>query len=373
MNTLKNTLFSKNNRTRTVSFLIVIIAFILLRSLSAAGVLSRLIKSLLVPVCCYIVAAIGLNLNIGISGELNLGQAGFMSVGGFTAAILAACLEGTAAPLRLAICIIAGAAAAGLIGWLISIPVLKLQGDYLAIVTLAFGQIIMSVFNNLYAGIDADGGLHFAFINNTLDLSDGGRTIIGGPMGASGIQTISTFPAGFVLILLSLFIVYNLICSKSGRAVMACRDNRIAAETIGINVGRTKTLAFVISSALGGMAGALYMLNYSSVTATKFDFNLSIMILVYVVLGGLGSITGTIISTTILVLLPELLRFLSGYRMLLYAVILILIMLLTNNEKLRVFIRKMQLRLRKKPAADAAAPKAPDAPSSVDTGKEESR
>ena len=347
MRSVLNTFFGKKMRDRTITFLIVIVAFIVMQTLSATGGLSRLLRSLLVPVCCYTVAAIGLNLNIGISGELNLGQAGFMSVGGFAAAIFAAWLgEGVPAPIRLILCILLGAFMAGFIGWLISIPVLKLKGDYLAIVTLAFGQIIMTIFNNLYVGLD-EKGLHFSFLNNHLEMSEAGRTIIGGPMGASGIQTIASFTAGFILILFALFLVFNLMYSKSGRAVMACRDNRIAAETVGINVAKTKTLAFVISSALGGMAGALYMLNFSSVTATKFDFNLSIMILVYVVLGGLGNIKGTIIATALLVVLPEMLRFLSGYRMLLYAVILIVIMLLTNNERIRTFLKRLRERFGK--------------------------
>lgn len=341
-----NTLFGRKTRSRTVSYAIVILAYIILSVLQSSGSLKRMIVALLVPVTCYIVAAIGLNMNVGISGELNLGQAGFMSVGGFTAAVVSALISG-AIPnetLRLIICLIAGAIAAGLIGWLISIPVLKLQGDYLAIVTLAFGQIIMSILNNLYIGVDGS-GLHFAFVKNTMTLGEGGKLIVSGPMGITGNDTIATFTAGTVLVLVSLFIVYNLIYSREGRAIMACRDNRIAAETVGIRVSRTKTLAFVVSSALGGAAGALYVMNYSSVAATKFDFNTSILILVYVVLGGLGSMTGTIIATTLLVMLPELLRFLSSYRMLIYAIVLIVIMIVTNNEKTRLFFTLLKRKI----------------------------
>ena len=123
--------------------------------------------------------------------------------------------------------------------------------------------------------------------------------------------------------------------SKQGRAIMAARDNRIAAESIGINVSKTKMLAFVVSASLAGAAGALYGLNFSTVIPTKFDFNTSILILVYVVLGGLGNMKGTIISTTLLVLLPELLRGLQTYRMIIYAVVLIIIMLVSNNDQLK--------------------------------------
>lgn len=128
---------------------------------------------------------------------------------------------------------------------------------------------------------------------------------------------------------------------------MACRDNRIAAQTVGIDVAKTKTVAFVMSSALAGAAGALYMLNYSSVAASKFDYNNSIMILVYVVLGGLGNVTGTLISTSVLVMLPEVLRFLSTYRMLIYSIVLIAIMLITNNEHLKVAFEKLKAKNRK--------------------------
>lgn len=174
--------------------------------------------------------------------------------------------------------------------------------------------------------------------------------IVSGPMGVTSNTMISSFTAGFVLILISLFIVFNLMYSKEGRAIQACRDNKIAAETVGIKVSSTKTLAFVLSSALGGAAGALYMMNYSSVAATKFDFNTSILILVYVVLGGLGNMTGTVIATTVLVMLPEMLRFLSSYRMLVYAIVLIVMMIITNNEKVLSATESFRRKMKKKGA-----------------------
>ena len=342
---LIKSLFGPKLRGRTLSFALVIVAYVAVSVLQSAGSIPRMISSLLVPVCCYVIAAIGLNMNVGISGELNLGQAGFMSVGGFSAAIVNAVLLNTVSNdiARLVLCLIAGALIAGFIGWLISIPVLKLEGDYLAIVTLAFGQIIMSLINNLYVGVDS-AGVHFSFINNTMQLAEGGKVIISGPMGVTGNTTVSTFTIGIILVLLSLAVVYNLIYSKEGRAIQACRDNKIAAETVGIHVSHTKTLAFVVSSALGGLSGALYMMNYASVAATKFDFNTSILILVYVVLGGLGNMTGTIVATSVLVLLPEMLRFLSGYRMLVYAVVLIVMMLVTNNTSIKIFFAKLKRR-----------------------------
>lgn len=354
MNRIINTLFNPKVRSRTISFLVVILAYAVLQGMSAAGSLSRLFTSLLVPVTAYIVAAVGLNLNVGISGELNLGQAGFMSIGAFSAVIISGLLQmaGVGDLLRLIICIISGAVIAALMGWLISIPVLKLQGDYLAIVTLAFGQIIMSLLNNCYVGLDKN-GLHMAFVTNTMEMAEGGRLLISGPMGATGVATASTFTAGFVLVLIALAVVYNLMYSRSGRAIMASRDNRIAAESVGIKVSQAKTLAFVTASCLAGAAGALYALNYSSFAATKFDFNNSILLLVYVVLGGLGNMTGTVISTTLLVVLPEILRFLQNYRMLIYAVVLIVIMLVSNNEYLRIRMQMLKTALKKKKGAEA--------------------
>ena len=304
----------------------------------ATGNLSSMFQSLLVPVTCYIVAALGLNLNVGVSGELNLGQAGFMCIGAFSGVCVSGALAGIIPNgiIRLLVAIIIGALLASLFGILIGVPVLKLQGDYLAIVTLAFGEIIKSLINNMYIGFDSN-GFQFSFVDNKLHLAPGGKALISGPMGATGTQMISTFTVGVILILARWLIVYNLMYSRSGRAIMACRDNRIAAESVGIHVANTKMLAFVVSPALAGAAGALYGLNYSTLVPSKFGFNLSILILVYVVLGGLGNMTGTIVSTIVLVLLPELLRGLQDYRMIIYSIILILTMILTNNEKVKTF------------------------------------
>ena len=335
-------LFSAKYRGRTASYTLVILAYIILEVMRSSGNLSSLFTSLLVPVTCYIVAAIGLNLNVGISGELNLGQAGFMSIGAFTGICVSGRLAASVPAVpRLILAMIAGALLASLFGFIIGVPVLKLQGDYLAIVTLAFGQIIKSLITNMYLGFD-ENGFQFSFVENTCKLVPGGKMLLNGPMGATGTQRIATFTVGVILVLVALVIVYNLMYSKSGRAIMAARDNRIAAELIGINISATKMLAFVVSAGLAGAAGAMYGLNYSTLVPNKFDFNTSILILVYVVLGGLGNMTGTIISTVVLVLLPELLRSLQDYRMLIYAIVLIVIMLLTNNEWVRTRIKLLQ-------------------------------
>lgn len=328
-------LLDDRHRARTISYTMVAVAYIILEVMLKSGNLSSLFTGLLVPATCYLVAAIGLNLNVGVSGELNLGQAGFMAVGAFSGVCVSGILKGTVPAVpRLILAIIVGMLLTAFVGFLIGIPVLKLQGDYLAIVTLAFGQIVMNLIMNLYVAIDST-GLKVSFVESNFELQPGGKYLINGPMGATGTERIANFTAGTLLVVFALVVVYNLIYSRNGRAIMAARDNRIAAESIGIDIARTKMMAFVISASLAGAAGTLYGLNYSTMVASKFDYNTSILILVYVVLGGLGNINGTLIATVVLFLLPQLLRGLQDYRMLIYAVILILIMLVTNNEFLK--------------------------------------
>ena len=331
---------AKRNRLiyNIVTFALVIGAFILLQSMIANKSITRSLKGQLVPICCWVVMAVSLNLVIGISGELSLGHAGFMSVGAFTGVIVAMSLQPTIAsgPIRLLMAMVIGGLMAAIVGVLVGVPVLRLRGDYLAIVTLAFGEIIKNILNNLYVAYDAE-GLHIKLLTviNKAELADGGFMIINGPQGATGITKLSTFTAGFLLILFTLFVVLNLIQSRSGRAIMSIRDNRIAAESVGINVTKYKLMAFVVSAALAGMAGALYAMNFTGVAAKKFDFNTSILVLVFVVLGGMGNIRGSIIAAAVLYVLPELLRAVNNYRMLFYAIVLILVMLVTNNPTLK--------------------------------------
>ena len=334
----------QDRRTRrdVLTYLLVIAAFAVVWLLQANRMVPRMIAGQLVPICSYIVMAISLNLVVGVAGDLSLGHAGFMSVGAYTGIVTAMGLA-DAVPddgLRLIIAIIAGAAAAAFAGFLIGIPVLRLSGDYLAIVTLAFGEIIKEVITCLIVGVD-ERGLHVLFNlagNRTvsdLALSDGGIAIIKGAQGATGVEGISTFVAGFLLVMVSLVIVLNLVRSRTGRAIIAVRDNRIAAESVGISTTRYRMIAFVVSAALAGAAGALFGNGFSQLSATKFDFNMSILILVFVVLGGLGNMRGSIVAATLLTILPEALRQFSDYRMLVYAVVLIFVMLATNNDALK--------------------------------------
>jgi len=321
-----------------VTYGIVIAAYVLCQVLAANGGLSRSLKGQLVPICVYVVMAVSLNLVVGISGELSLGHAGFMSVGAFAGVTAAAWLM-TAFSLenevaRLILSMVFG----GVVGVLIGIPVLRLRGDYLAIVTLAFGEIIRNLINCSYINIDVGGALYFGF-NKAPQL---GQAVLAGPKGTVGVDKIATFTMGFALVLFTLFVILNLVNSRAGRAIMATRDSRIAAESVGINITKYKMMAFVISAALAGMAGALYGLNYSNIVASKFKFDTSILVLVFVVLGGIGNIRGSVIAAALLTILPEMLRAFDDYRMLVYAIVLILVMLATNSVFLAVRTQRVK-------------------------------
>ena len=331
---------SKKFRSTLITFGLVVAAFIICQVMISTGAMTRSLKGQLVPICAYVVMAVSLNLTVGISGELSLGHAGFMSVGAFSGIVMAMWLSKGVGmeneTLCLLLAILTGGVAAGIAGVIIGIPVLRLRGDYLAIVTLAFGEIIRNVINCLYISLDGS-ELHVAFNDPNVP----GKLLVNGPAGATGVTKIATFGMGFVLVLFTLFVVLNLIDSRSGRAIMAIRDNRIAAEAMGLNVTKYKMMAFVTSAVLAGMAGALYGLNFSTVAASKFKFDTSILVLVFVVLGGIGNIRGSIISATLLTILPELLRAFANYRMLIYAIVLILVMLATNNPTLRSMVERI--------------------------------
>ena len=324
---------NKNTKKNMITYAIVIAAFVIMQSLISAGSISSLLEGLMVPICIYVILAVSLNLVVGILGELSLGHAGFMCVGAFASAFFSKCMRDviTVDIVRFLLALLIGVLAAAVFGILIGIPVLRLKGDYLAIVTLAFGEIIKNLVNVLYIGRDSN-GFHFSTKDvMALNMEPDGTVIVNGPQGITGTPKDATFLIGFILILITLFIVTNLINSRDGRAIMSIRDNRIAAESIGINVTKYKLMAFTISAALAGAAGVLYAHNLSTLTANtnNFGYNQSIMILVFVVLGGIGNIRGSIIAATILTMLPELLRGLpvSDYRMLIYAIVLIIMML----------------------------------------------
>lgn len=344
---MKKRTLEKSTRSALITYGMVILAYVIMQVMVMSGNISSLMKGLLVPLCIYSIMAVSLNLTVGILGELSLGHAGFMCIGAFTGAFFSKCMVGVMPDgIRFFCAILLGAAVAALFGFLIGIPVLRLRGDYLAIVTLAFGEIIKNLVNAFYIGRDAN-GFHFSMKDAmSLNMEPDGEIIIKGAQGITKTPQDATFTIGVILLLISLFVVINFVNSRSGRAVMAIRDNRIAAESVGINVTKYKLLAFSISASLAGAAGVLYAHNLTTLTALpkNFGYNQSIMILVYVVLGGIGNIRGSVIAAVILTLLPELMRSLQDYRMLVYAVVLIGMMLFTWSPKAKELRERFSLK-----------------------------
>ena len=339
----------RSTKSNFITFGIVLGFYLLIQILSAAGLLTNSFSGQLVPICAYVVMAVSLNLTVGILGELSLGHAGFMSVGAFSGTLVWVCLYDPACPkpLALLLAFVVGGIVAGLFGFVVGVPVLRLSGDYLAIVTLAFGEIVKNFMNACNLGIDAK-GLHFSLKDiDSLHLEADGKVLINGAMGITGIKKASTFTIGIVLVVLTLVVILNLVNSRAGRAITSIRDNEIAARSVGIPITKYKLMAFVTSAVFAGMAGVLYSLNYSSLVAKKFDYNTSILILVFVVLGGIGNLRGSVIAATVLTVLPEILRSMNDYRMLIYAIILIVVMIFGQSPQMIEWRKKVTARLRK--------------------------
>ena len=338
---------SKAARTYLTSFFLVGAFWGAIEAVKFSGGLSSKAAGLLIPVCAYIMMAISLNLVVGFLGELSLGHAAFMSAGAFAGVFFyntagAGMPEGVAIVLAFLI----GGLAAGIFGVIVGVPVLRLSGDYLAIVTLAFGEILKNVLNSLYIGADS-AGLHFSLKDQfSLNMEPTGKVLMKGAMGITGIRKFSVFSVGILLIALTLLFVLNLMNSRAGRAITTIRDDDIAARSIGINLTKYKLMAFVSSAVIAGFAGVLYALNFASLVAKKFDYNLSINILVMVVLGGMGSIPGAIIAAVVLTVLPELLRGFSQYRMFIYSIVLIVMMLFNRAPAFVMWRQRLALKLR---------------------------
>ncbi len=327
-------------------YLMIIIAYVVIMFLSSKGMISSLLNGLLVPFCTYSILAVSLNLVVGISGELSLGHAGFMCVGAFASAIFTRYMKflGAEGIYLFVIAILIGAFSAGVAGLLIGIPVLRLKGDYLAIVTLAFGEIIKNIANAIYLGFD-EKGMHLSLKNTSaLHLSDKGFVVIKGAQGITGTPHYSSFTSGIILLLIVVTIIINLVNSRTGRNIKALRDNRVAAESVGISAMKYKLIAFTIASSMAGVAGVLYAHNLTTLSALpkNFGYNMSITILVFVVLGGMGRIRGSIIAAVVLTLLPEMLRNLQDFRMLIYSIVLIIVMIFTSAPSIKQYIEVLK-------------------------------
>ena len=310
---------SKNVLTLcAVAVLYAVIAYMLY-----SGGLKRQVTNMLIPTSVYIVLAVSLNLVVGLLGELSLGHAGFMSVGLFSGCLVSiALVDVFPTPLRIVVSMIVGGLFAAVAGLIVGLPALRLKGDYLAIVTLACGEIIKNVITNL----DITGG---PIGLNTKPIYTGAKGLL---------------PYAIALVFVTVIVMMNLKKSKIGREIMAIRDNRIAAESIGINITYCKLAVFIIAAFFAGAAGCLYGHAFANVKAASFDYNMSIEILVLVVLGGMGSVSGSIIAAIVLSVLPEALRGFSDYRMLAYAIVLILVMLMSNNPRIKALREKLKLR-----------------------------
>ena len=323
---LKN--MKKSTKSNVITLGIVVGFYVLIQILSAAGALTNSFSGQLVPICAYVIMAVSLNLTVGMLGELSLGHAGFMSVGAFSGTLVYVVMsENAPQPLALLLAFVVGGAVAGLFGVLVGIPVLRLSGDYLAIVTLAFGEIVKNVMNACYLGVDSH-GLHFSLKDSaSLNLEVDGKVLINGAMGITGIKKASTFTIGIVLVIITLLVILNLVNSRAGRAIKAIRDNEIAAESCGIQTTYYKVMAFAFSAAFAGLAGGLYACYLGVLDPSTFGFMKSIEILVMVVLGGMGSMLGSILSATVLTILPEATRSFDSYRMVVYSLVLVLMMI----------------------------------------------
>ncbi|MCL2408117.1 MAG: branched-chain amino acid ABC transporter permease [Oscillospiraceae bacterium] len=281
---------------------LLLVAFIVAGHLiTQSGLLGRAHNANIVSVGIFIILAVSLNLSTGYLGQLPLGHAGFMAIGAYAGAIFwrSGLLPSTASvPAGL---LVAGLAAA-VVGVIIGIPALRLKGDYLAIITLGFGEIIRVIINNLDSVTGGAGGLH-------------------------GIPRHSNFLIVYLCVIICCIAIHMLMKSRHGRAILSIRENEIAAESCGINTTYYKVMAFAFSAFFAGIAGALFAGNIGLLVPGEFDFMTSINILMIVVLGGMGSMAGSVIAASILTSLPLFMAALNEYRMIIYALMLIIVML----------------------------------------------
>ena len=283
-----------------IILVLVLALYILLSVLISANIINPYYSGILTMVCINVILAVSLNLATGFLGQLVLGHAGFMSVGAYSPALFTM-YSGLPTVVSFPLALLVGGIVAAAFGVIIGVPALRLKGDYLAILTLGFGEII-----------------------RVLILA---MPFTGGAAGLSGIPLLTTFTYVFIIAIITVAVIFAFIHSRHGRAVIAIREDEIAAEAAGIHTTYYKLLAFVLAAFFAGIAGGLYAHHIGVLDPSKFDFNYSVEILIMVVLGGMGSITGSIVAAIVLTLLPELLRGFSEYRMLIYSVILICVML----------------------------------------------
>lgn len=278
--------------------LFIVLFYGIIQLLIFLNVINAYYQVTLAMICINIILAVSLNLITGFTGQFSLGHAGFMSIGAYTCALITLNMD---TPFSFIIGLIAGAILAAIVGLLIGIPTLRLKGDYLAIATLGLAQIIEIIIRNL--------------------------DFTGGPRGLANIPQYANWTWLFLFTVITVVIISNFINSSHGRACISVREDEIAAEAVGINTTKYKVLAFIIGAFFAGIAGALYASYFYYIKPDLFGFLKSIDILVIVVLGGMGSISGSILAAILLVIISTYLQSFAEFRMIIYSVILVLIMI----------------------------------------------
>lgn len=307
----------KMKKNYLICIIAVIVGFLLLSLLFDTGILgkkSAYFNGLVVIGMFYTIIVCSLNLLTGYMGEFSLGHAGFMSIGAYASAIVTTLISDQVklpSIVLYLIAILVGSVAAGIIGFLVGIPALRLSGDYLCIVTVAVAEIVRVVLSNF--GIPA-----------ITESATFGKSF-------AGIAKVSDYHYVYITMVVCIFIMYCYIRSRYGRALIAIREDRIAAAASGINVTKTKVLTFTISAFFAGTAGAIYAHYITTLVPTYFNFSKSSEFLAIVILGGSGSLTGSIVAAPILSALPQLISYVvpafASYRMLIYAIILVVVMI----------------------------------------------
>lgn len=289
----------KNNKSMfksLITFAVIVAVYLVLSTLINGKVINSYYSGILVLAFINIILAVSLNLVVGFTGQLALGHAGFMAIGAYLSAYLSKTYH-----LPFILVLVLGGLLASALALIVGIPTLKLKGDYFAITTLAFGEIIKGLITN--------------------------TDLIGGARGLSGIPRNTNFTWAFIIMVLSVLVIYNIIHSSPGRAMISVRENEIAAEAMGINTFKYKLLAFIIAAFIAGVAGGLYAHYYTFIQPQSFTFMKSIEILTFVVFGGMGSLSGSVIATFILTALPEALRSLQDFKNIIYPIALIVLMI----------------------------------------------
>ena len=285
--------------------LVILAIYLILKGMIATGLISRYHQGIIIFIMINIILATSLNLATGFLGQLTLGHAGFMAVGAYASAMTAVALKATFAGMpnliMLLISLVVAAIASALVGVAIGVPALRLRGDYLAIITLGFGEVIRVVINNIKA--------------------------TGGAQGFTGIPKISTFDNVFWITVLVVLFLYRLTHSRQGRAILSIREDEIAAEAVGVKTTEFKVMGFAIAASIAGIGGGLYAHYIAFLDPNTFNFMRSVEILVIVVLGGMGSLTGSILAAIVLTIMPEALRSFANYRLLLYSFMLVIMMI----------------------------------------------